>query len=244
MEARRKLNQRRVYLCAGALRKRASGRFVSFSRCGVENKSGRIRDMNPKKTTITILAALSVSLALAADFKTNNGKEYKNAIVTQVDPDGIVVKTKTSISKLYFLELTEDVRTRYHYDPEKAAAAQAAAVQQTEQINRQAAELDKQQKEQHKQQAEQVAKQQNVQALMDRSVELQQEEENLRAKIGRVENTGAVSWSRWNTQGSVHVYANDPARADLPLLRGRLENVREEKQKVTAELNRAQRESR
>ena len=32
--------------------------------------------MNPRKT-IAILAALSVSLALADDFKTNNGKEYK-----------------------------------------------------------------------------------------------------------------------------------------------------------------------
>ena len=40
--------------------------------------------MNPWKTTIAILAALSVSLALADDFKTNNGKEYKNATVTQV----------------------------------------------------------------------------------------------------------------------------------------------------------------
>jgi hypothetical protein len=87
--------------------------------------------MNPPKTTIAILAALSVSLALADDFKTNNSKEYKNAIVTQVDPDGIIVRTKTGISKLYFAELPEDVRTRYHYDPEKAAAAQAAAVQQT-----------------------------------------------------------------------------------------------------------------
>jgi hypothetical protein len=199
--------------------------------------------MTPRKTTIAILAALSLSLALADDFKTNNGKEYKNAIVTQVDPDGIVVKTKTSISKLYFLELPEDVRTRYHYDSEKAAAAQAAAVQQTQQINRQAAELDKQQKEQHKQRGEQVAKQQNVQALIDRLVELQQEEGNLLARIGQLENTGSVSWSRWGTQGSVHVYANDPARADLPLLRGRLENVREEKRQVRAELDRAQRES-
>ena len=31
--------------------------------------------MNPQKTTIAILAALSLSLALADDFKTNNGKE-------------------------------------------------------------------------------------------------------------------------------------------------------------------------
>jgi len=41
--------------------------------------------MTPPKTTIAILVTLSVSLALADDFKTNNGKEYKNAIVTQVD---------------------------------------------------------------------------------------------------------------------------------------------------------------
>src|SRR5437016_1376913 len=123
--------------------------------------------MTPPKTTIAILVTLAVSLALADDFKTNNGKEYKNAMVTQVDPDGIVVKSKTGISKLYFPELPEDVRKRYHYDPEKAAAAQAAAVQQTEQINRQAAELDKQQKEQQKQQAGKVANQQNIQALQN-----------------------------------------------------------------------------
>jgi hypothetical protein len=54
--------------------------------------------MNPQKITITILATLFASFGLADDFKTNNGKEYKNAIVTQVDPDGIVVKTKTSMA--------------------------------------------------------------------------------------------------------------------------------------------------
>jgi len=40
--------------------------------------------MNPQKTTIAILAALSVSLALADDFKTIAGKEYKDATVTHV----------------------------------------------------------------------------------------------------------------------------------------------------------------
>jgi hypothetical protein len=39
--------------------------------------------MNPQKTTIAILATLSaVLLALAEDFKTINGKEYKNATVS------------------------------------------------------------------------------------------------------------------------------------------------------------------
>ena len=36
---------------------------------------------NPRETTIAILAALSVSLALADDFETINGKEYKNVEV-------------------------------------------------------------------------------------------------------------------------------------------------------------------
>jgi hypothetical protein len=51
--------------------------------------------MNPQKTTIAILAPLSVSLALAEDFKTINGKEYKNATVSHVEADGVVLKTKS-----------------------------------------------------------------------------------------------------------------------------------------------------
>jgi len=41
--------------------------------------------MNPRKTTITILAALSASIALADDFKTINGKEYKSATANDLD---------------------------------------------------------------------------------------------------------------------------------------------------------------
>jgi hypothetical protein len=37
---------------------------------------------------------LSVSLALADDFKTINGKEYKDATVTRAEADGIVVKNE------------------------------------------------------------------------------------------------------------------------------------------------------
>jgi hypothetical protein len=71
-------------------------------------------------------------------------------MVTQVEADGIVVMTKRGISKLYFTELPEDVRKRFNYDPEKAAAAQRAAVQQTQEINRQAREWDKQRKGQQR----------------------------------------------------------------------------------------------
>ena len=82
--------------------------------------------MNPRKTTITILVTLSVSLAVADDFKTASGKEYKDATVTHVEPDGIVVKTTTGISKLYFAELPQEVQRRFNYDPQQAAAFSAA----------------------------------------------------------------------------------------------------------------------
>ena len=91
--------------------------------------------MNPRKTIIAILATLSAaSLALADDFKTNDGKEHKSATVTRVEADGIVIKTKGGISKLYFTELPKDVQERFHYDPAQAAAAQAAAVRQTQEL--------------------------------------------------------------------------------------------------------------
>jgi hypothetical protein len=37
-----------------------------------------------------------MSLALADDFKTINGKQHKDATVSRVEPDGIVLKTKSS----------------------------------------------------------------------------------------------------------------------------------------------------
>ena len=43
--------------------------------------------------TLTLLTIYVASIALADDFKTNNGKEYKSATVTQVEADGIVVRT-------------------------------------------------------------------------------------------------------------------------------------------------------
>ena len=71
--------------------------------------------MNPRKTIITILATLSASIALADDFKTIDGKEYKNVTVSRVEADGIVIKTKTGLSKIYFAELPKDVQERFHY---------------------------------------------------------------------------------------------------------------------------------
>ena len=72
--------------------------------------------MNPQKTTIGILATLSaISLALADEFKTMDGKIYKDATISHVEADGIMIRTKTGISKIYFVELPKDVQERFHY---------------------------------------------------------------------------------------------------------------------------------
>jgi hypothetical protein len=70
------------------------------------------------------ILALSASLALAEDFKTINGREYKDATITRVEGDGIVLRTKTGISKVYFVELPQDVREKFHYGPATPSAAQ------------------------------------------------------------------------------------------------------------------------
>jgi hypothetical protein len=81
----------------------------------VERKRRRIGRVKYGTTTLAILAALSASLALAEDFKTINGKEYKDATVTSVEADGIVLRMKTGITKVYFVELPKDVQERFHY---------------------------------------------------------------------------------------------------------------------------------
>jgi hypothetical protein len=87
---------------------------------GKEPRSHRVKYW---KTSLSIFAALSASLALAEDFKTINGKEYKDATISRVEGDGIVLRTKTGISKVYFVELPKDVQERFHYGAATASVA-------------------------------------------------------------------------------------------------------------------------
>jgi hypothetical protein len=64
---------------------------------------------------LAMFATLAASIALAEDFKTINGKEHKNVTVSRVEADGIVLKGKSGISKVYFVELPKDVQERFHY---------------------------------------------------------------------------------------------------------------------------------
>src|SRR5438552_4259817 len=97
-----------------------------------------------------ILAFLIVSfasIALADDFKAIDGKEYKNVTVSRVEPDGIVLISKSGISKVYFTELPKEVQDRFHYDAAKAAtysaeqtASQVAFQNQQAELRRKVAE--------------------------------------------------------------------------------------------------------
>ena len=65
--------------------------------------------------TVSMSLVVSASLGLAEDFKTIDGKIYKDATISHVEADGIVIRTKTGISKIYFVELPKDVQERFHH---------------------------------------------------------------------------------------------------------------------------------
>jgi len=77
----------------------------------VESKRGRIRRV--KHWQFAFFVVLSTSVALAEDFKTVTGKEYKDATITRIEGDGIVLRTKTGISKVYFVELPKDLQEKF-----------------------------------------------------------------------------------------------------------------------------------
>jgi type II secretory pathway pseudopilin PulG len=111
--------------------------------------------MIPRVPTFLFLAYLD-SVCLADDFKTTNGKEYKNATVSRVEPDGIVLKTKSGVTKLYFGELPKEVQERFRYDP--AQAGQFNAAQQGAVTQQNAAMAEQQQQQEQRRRAQEIKK--------------------------------------------------------------------------------------
>ena len=92
------------------------------------------------KIPLAILAVLSTSLALADDFKTIDGKEYKNVTVSRVEPDSIVLKSKSGVAKIYFTELPKEVQERFHYNAQQAAQYTAQTIEENKLSRQQEAE--------------------------------------------------------------------------------------------------------
>jgi len=91
--------------------------------------------------TLTFVILCSASIALAEDFKAIDGKEYKNVKVSRVEPDGIVLISKSGISKVYFTELPKEVQDRFHYDVAQAGAYSAEQTASQMALQTQQAEL-------------------------------------------------------------------------------------------------------
>jgi hypothetical protein len=98
-----------------------------------------------------MLGAISIfcvaSIVLADDFKTITGKEYKNVTVKRVEPDGLVLSSKSGVSKVYFNELPKDVQERFHYDAAKGQAYSAEQTAAQEALYKQQKEAERQQTE-------------------------------------------------------------------------------------------------
>jgi chromosome segregation ATPase len=188
---------------------------------------------------LTILFLYFVAAALAEDFKTVNGKEYKDASVTRVDPDGFMVKTKSGIAKVYFTELPKEVQERFHYDSEKAASYSAEQAANYTAYQKQQDEAQRQQQTADAKKNAALAEQQvatnRTQALQTRYGELQKQEDDLLRQIGQAKEPGPQY-----RQGKSVRHQPNPQKSKLPLLQSHLSDVRREKSEVKKQLEKAQ----
>ena len=194
--------------------------------------------MNTKVLTLLILSFTAA--AFSEDFKTVNGKEFKNATITRVEPDGIVVKTKSGMSKVYFAELPKEVQERFHYDPQKASTYSAEQAANYTAYQQQQAEAQRQREDAAAKNnailVEQQAAKNRIQALQNRYAALQQEENALLLRIGEAKQPGPEYW-----HGKHKSHQPNPQKSQLPLLQSQLNDVRHEKGEVRKQLEKAQR---
>jgi hypothetical protein len=190
-----------------------------------------------------LFAILFLSFApavLSEDFHTVNGKEYKDAAVTRVEPDGIVVKTNSGVTKIYFIELPKDVQEHFHYDSGKAASYSAEQAANYTAYQKQQEESRRQQQDADAKNNAALAAQQaatnRTQALQTHYGELQKQEDDLLRQIGQAKQPGP----EYRQGKSVHHQPN-PQKSQLSLLESHLKDVRHEKTEVKKQLDKAQR---
>jgi TRAP-type C4-dicarboxylate transport system substrate-binding protein len=185
------------------------------------------------RATLVISIVCLASIALADDFKTANGNEYKNVTVTKQEPDGITVMNKKTgmFVKLYFTGLPKEVQQRFNYDPKKAAAYLRQKAKATRKNNEQ---LAKERADIHEWLGDQ---RQNVQTLQARYQQLQQQEADLLSQIGAMQSQPALVQIR---SGRRYYSYSNPLRANLPSLQSQLSDVRREKAQVREQLEKTQ----
>jgi hypothetical protein len=185
----------------------------------------------------TILLLSFAAAALSEDFKTVNGKEYKDATITRVEPDGIVVKTNSGVTKVYFTELPKDVQERFHYDSAKAASYSAEQATNYTAYQKQQEQAAQREQEELAAKNKAIVAQQNRTIMQDRYNALQGEEDALLQRIGEAKQPGPEYWGGKNNRKLLH--HPNPLKSQLPLLESHLKDVRHEKAEVRKQLERA-----
>jgi chromosome segregation ATPase len=188
---------------------------------------------------LTFLILCLTSVAFADDFKTLNGKEYRDATITRVEPDGIVVKTNTGVTKVYFTELPKEVQEHFHYDSVKGASYSAEQAANYTAYQKQQDETQRQQQaaeaKNHAVLAEQQAAASRMQTLQTRYGELQKQEDDLLRQIGQAKQPGPEY-----RQGKSVRHQPNPQKSQLPVFESHLKDVRREKSEVRKQLEKAQ----
>jgi len=188
----------------------------------------------------TIFLLCFAAAALCEDFKTVNGKEYKDATITRVEPDGVVVKTNSGITKVYFSELPKDVQEHFHYDAEKAASYSAEQAANYTAYQKQQEETRRQQQDADAKDNAAIAARKaatnRTQTLQTHYGELQKQEDDLLRQIGQAKQPGPEY-----RQGKSVRHQPNPHKSELPLLQSHLSDVRREKTEIKKQLTKAQR---
>ena len=192
---------------------------------------------------LSFLSLSFISAAMADDFKTLAGKEYKDVTVNRVEPDGIVLTSKAGISKVYFTELPKDVQERFGYDSQKSGDYSAQQGAEFEQVRKQQEDASRQKvqasQKENQSRAEQASHQNQLRALQSRYEQLQRQEDELLLRIGEAKKPGPSFWGGTKNQTLRH-YPN-PQASQLPLLQSHLKDVRQEKGQVQKQLEKVQR---
>jgi len=191
---------------------------------------------------LAFLVLCLTSFGFAEDFKTLNGKEYKDATVTRVEPDGIVIKTNSGVTKIYFTELPKDVQEHFHYDSAKAASYSADQAANYAAYQKQQEETRRQQQDANAKNSAALAEQQaatnHTQALQIHYAELQKQEDDLLHQIAQAKQPGPAYHGGKN--GRTLLHQPNPQKSQIPILQSHLSDVRHEKTEVRKQLEKAQ----
>lgn len=169
-----------------------------------------------KQVNTKLLAVLILSFApsvFSEDFKTVHGKEYKDATITRVEPDGIVVKTKSGITKVYFAELPKEAQDRFHYDPQKASEYSAEQAANYGAYQKQQEDARREREDAAAKNNAILAKQEEAknrtQTLQARYDELQKQEDDLLRQIGEAKQPGPAYYGGKNNRSAP---SSEPAK--------------------------------